>query len=142
MEKVSRRSAMKVAAAGTVAVGTAVLSGTAAGDEPEAPKLWTLEGELKVHPKFIYRYYLVLLGTSQICALYGADHGREQDQLARLQLPIGVRVRGVLGTEYHAGGTKENPSPFPPAWTLYMDVHEVEALKYDYSPKPQPGSKR
>jgi hypothetical protein len=23
-----------------------------------------------------------------------------------------------------------------------MDVHEVEALKYDLGPKPQPGSKR
>src|SRR5262249_27190028 len=103
MEKVSRRTAMKVAAAGTVAVGTAVLSGTAAGDEPKPPKLWTLEGELRVHPKFLYRYYLVLLGTGQICALYGAE-----DQLARLKLPIGVNVRGVLGTKYQDGGTKAN----------------------------------
>ena len=66
MEKMSRRSAMRATAAGAVAVGTAVFSGTAAGDEPKPPKLWTLEGELKVHPKFLYRYYLVLLGTSQI----------------------------------------------------------------------------
>ena len=73
---------------------------------------------------------------------HGADHGREQYQLARFKLPIGVRVRGVLGTEYHAGGTKENPSPFPLAWMLYMDVHEVEALKFDFGPKPQPESKR
>ena len=137
MEKMSRRSAMRATAAGAVAVGTAVLSGTAAGDEPKRPKLWTLEGELKVHPKFLYRYYLVLLGTGQICALYGAE-----DQLARLKLPIGVNVRGVLGTKYHDGGTKENPSPFPPGWTLYMDVHEVETLKIDFSPKPEPGSKR
>ena len=137
MEKVSRRSAMRATAAGAVAVGTAVFSGTAAGDEPKPPKLWTLEGELKVHPKFLYRYYLVLLGTGQICALYGAE-----DQLARLKLPIGVNVRGVLGTKYHDGGTKENPSPFPPGWTLYMDVHEVEPLKIDFSPKPEPGSKR
>ena len=142
MEKVSRRSAMRATAAGAVALGTAVLGGTAAGDEPKAPKLWTLEGELRVHPKFYYRYYLVLLGTRQICALYGADHDREQEQLARLKLPIGVKVRGVLGTEYHDGGTKENPSPFPPGWTLYMDVHEVDPLKIDFSPKPEPGSKR
>jgi len=142
MEKMSRRSAMRATAAGAVAVGTAALGGTAAGDEPKAPKLWTLEGELKVHPKFLYRYYLVLLGTGQICALYGADHGREQDQLARLKLPIGVKVRGELGTKYHDGGTKDNPSPFPPGWTLYMDVHEVEPLKIDFSPKPEPGSKR
>jgi hypothetical protein len=137
MEKMSRRSAMRATAAGAVAVGTAALGGTAAGDEPKPPKLWTLEGELKVHPKFLYRYYLVLLGTGQICALYGAE-----DQLARLKLPIGVNVRGVLGTKYHDGGTKENPSPFPPGWTLYMDVHEVEPLKIDFSPKPEPGSKR
>ena len=45
MEKVSRRSALTAAAAGAVAVGTtAVLDITAAGDEPKATKLWTLEG--------------------------------------------------------------------------------------------------
>ena len=136
MENVSRRSAMRAATAGAVAVGTAVLGGAAAGDEPKAPKLWTLEGELKVHPKFIYRYYLELLG-GQTCALYG-----ESDQLARLKLRVRVRVRGVLGTEHHPGGTKENPSPFPEGWIVYMNVHEVDALKYDLGPKPQPGSKR
>jgi hypothetical protein len=141
MEKMSRRSAMRATAAGAVAVGTAALGGTAAGDEPKALKLWTLEGELKVHPKFIYRYYIVLL-DGQKCGLYGADHSREPGHLARVQLPDFVRVRGVLGTAHHPGGTKEDPSPFPPGWTLYMDVHEVEALKYDLGPKPQPGSKR
>jgi hypothetical protein len=128
MQNVSRRSAMRAATAGAVAVGTAVLGSTAAGDEPKAPKLWTLEGELKVHPKYLYRFYLVL-GDGQKCALYGSDHGREPDQLVRLKLPARVRVRGVLGTAHHPGGTKENPSPLPETWTLYMDAHEVEALK-------------
>jgi hypothetical protein len=128
MEKMSRRSALEAVATGAGVIGAATLSGTAAGDEPKAPKLWPLEGELKVHPKYLYRYYLVL-ADGQRCALYGSDHGREPDQLARLQLPVRVRVRGVLGTAHHPGGTKENPSPFPEMWTLYMDVHEVEALK-------------
>jgi hypothetical protein len=128
MEKVSRRAAMRAATAGAVVIGTAVLGRAAAGDEPKAPKLWTLEGELKVHPKYLYRYYLVF-GDGQMCALYESDHGREPDQLARLKLPARVRVRGVLGTSHHLGGTKENPSPFPETWVLYMDVHEVEALK-------------
>jgi hypothetical protein len=128
MENVSRRSAMRTATAGAALLGSAVLGGTAAGNEPKAPKLWPLEGELKVHPKYLYRYCLVL-GDGQKCALYGSEHGREPDQLARLQLPIRVRVRGVLGTEHHPGGTKENPSPFGETWTLYMDVHEVETLK-------------
>jgi hypothetical protein len=117
----------KAAGAGVAVVGTAVLGGTAAGDETKAPKLWPLEGELKVHPKYLYRYSLEFDG--QKCALYGADHGRESDRLAGIKLPARVRVRGVLGTAHHAGGTKENLSPFPPAWTLYMDVHEVEPLK-------------
>jgi hypothetical protein len=121
---------MKAAAAGAVAVGTAVPGATAAGDESKGAKLWTLEGELKVHPKYIYRYFLVLSDESgQRCALYGSDHARDPDQLARVRLPARVRVRGVLGTEHHSGGTKENPSPFSETWILYMDVHEVEALK-------------
>jgi len=127
---------MRAATAGAVVVGTAVLGGTVTGDEPKAPKLLTLEGELKVHPKFIYRYCLELLG-GQTCALYGSDHGREPDQLARLKLRVRVRVRGVLGTEHHPGGTKENPSPFPEGWTMYMDVHEVKVL--NYLPPPSGG---
>lgn len=128
MEKVSRRSALKAVTTGAAVLGIGALGGTTLGNEQKAPKLWPLEGELKVHPKYLYRYYLVL-GDGQKCALYGSDHGRDPDQLARLQLPLRVRVRGVLGTAHHAGGTKENLSPFPATWTLYMDVHEVEALK-------------
>jgi hypothetical protein len=128
MPNVNRRAVIKTAAGGAVAAGTSILAAAASGAEPKAPELWTLEGGLKVHPKFIYRFYLVIL-DGQKCALYGVDHSREPDQLARLQLPVNVRVRGVLGTEHHAGGTKQNPSPFPAGWTLYMDVHEVEPLE-------------
>ena len=127
MESMSRRSLMRAATAGAVVMGTSVLGTTTLGNDPEDGKLWTLEGELKVHPKYIYRFYLVF--GDQKCALYGSDHGRDPDHLARLKLPVHVRVRGALGTEHHRGGTRENPSPFPPAWTLYMDVHEVEELK-------------
>lgn len=128
MENVSRRCAMRVATAGTLAAGSALFGSTATGDEPKASKLWTLEGELRVHPKFIYRYYLLLL-DGQKCALYGQDHNRESDQLARLKPPARVRVRGVLGTEHHPGSTKENLSPFPEGWIVYMNVSEVEPLK-------------
>ena len=54
MAKVNRRSALGAVVAG------AVLGGMASGGEPKAPNLWTLEGELRVHPKYLYRYYLVL----------------------------------------------------------------------------------
>lgn len=128
MANFSRRSALKAATAGAVVVGSAALGGTAVASEAKEPQLWPLEGELKVHPKYIYRYYLVF-GDGQKCALYGADHGRDPDQLARLKLPARIRVRGVLGTAHHPGGNEENPSPFGETWELYMDVHEVEKLK-------------
>jgi hypothetical protein len=121
MQNRSRRSMIK--AAGAVAL-TAGLAGSVQAEEPK-PTLWTLEGDLKVHPKYLYRFYLEF---GNICALYGADHGREPEMLTRLQLPARVRVRGVLGTSYHAGGTKVNLSPFPASWIIYMDVHEVERL--------------
>jgi len=124
MGKIGRRFAMKAVAAGAVAVSSALLGGKVAGNRSKGQKQWDLEGELKVHPKYLYRYYLVL-GDGQSCALYGSDHGSEPDQLARLKIPVRVRVQGVLGTAHHPGGT----SPFPETWTLYMDVHEVEVLK-------------
>lgn len=128
MANVSRRSALKAVTTGAVAVGAAALGAVAAANEPKVPRLWPLEGQLKVHPKYIYRYYLAF-GDGQKCALYGSDHKREPDQLARLQLPVRVRVRGVLGTAHHPGGTGENPSAFGETWELYMDVHEVEKVK-------------
>ncbi len=127
MKYLNRRSAVAGAIAGTVTIGAGIRA-AAAGDEAKATKLWTLEGQLGVHPKFVYRYYLMLL-DGQKCALYGADHSREPKQLGHLQVPVRVRVRGTLGTEHHSGGTKDNPSPFPEGWWVYMDVHEVEALK-------------
>ena len=105
MEKVSRRAAMRAATAGAVVIGTAVLGGAAAGDEPKAPKLWTLEGELKVHPKFLYRYYIVLL-DGQKCALYGSDHGREPDQLARVQLPAASGCAACWGHRTTSAGPR------------------------------------
>lgn len=124
----SRRSLQWVAALVVLGIGITSLAAPVPPEEPKATKMWTLEGELKVHPKYLYRYYLVL-GNGQTCALYGADHRRDPEKLAQVKLPARVRVRGVLGTAYHAGGTETNLSPFPSTWTLYMDVHEVEVLK-------------
>lgn len=122
-----------IATGGFVVVGLVGLLLSAAGqsvggDKVAAPQIWPLEGELKIHPKYLYRYYIAF-GDGQTCALYGRDHQTEIEQLARFQPGARIRVRGVLGTDYFPGGTKKNPSPFGPAWTLYMNVNEVENLK-------------
>lgn len=128
MKSLNRRTLVASAIAGSVTMGSGILRASDEDAEVSADKMWTLEGELKVHPKFMYRYYLIVV-DGQKCALYGADHSRDPEQLSHLRLPVRVRVRGTLGTEHHSGGTKDNPSPFPAGWWVYMDVHEVEVLK-------------
>jgi hypothetical protein len=98
------------------------------GPPPAKPQLHPLEGELRIHPKYLYRYYL-FFGDGQTCALYGPDHDREFKPLSGLQPGTRVRVHGALGTYQFPGGTKDNPSPFPRAWVLYMDVHQVEVIQ-------------
>lgn len=122
MPTMNRRTAMGATALGAVSLGL-----RAAGAEPTEVKLSTLEGELKIHPKFLYRYYLALL-DGQRCALFGSEHEREPSALARIKLPTRVRVRGLLGSAQHVGGTKDAPSPFPAGWIVFMDVSEVELL--------------
>ena len=126
MKTMSRRCV--IAKTGIAMAGAALLGRTTTGDDRDEMKLWPLEGELKAHPKYLYRYYLSL-DNGQICALYGADHGREPESLSRIPLPARVRVRGVLGTDHHPGGTGENLSPFPKTWLVSMDVHDAQTLK-------------
>lgn len=92
-------------------------------------KLATLEGMLKVHPKFMYKYYIVAYG-GQTCALY-TDPSVGEDLLKDIKPGTYVRVRGALGTFYHGGGTKTNPSPFGKAWVIYMNVRETTSLTKD-----------
>lgn len=82
-----------------------------------------LEGTLKVHPKFLYKYYLSDFGGGQTCALFGAE--------ALQKIPVGswVRVEGRLGTRFHSGGDAQNLSPFPRTWYIYMDVAAVKVLR-------------
>ena len=93
MKNLNRRTLVASAIAGTVAMGSGILRASADDAEANADKMWTLEGELKVHPKFVYRYYLLVL-DGQKCALYGAGHSRDPEELSHLQLPVRVRVRG------------------------------------------------
>jgi hypothetical protein len=127
MKNLNRRNLITGSIAGSLTMQSGILHASDEDAETKTEKVWTLEGELGVHAKFVYRYYLMVLDR-QKCALYGADHSRDPEHLSRIQLPARVRVRGKLGTEHHSGGTKGNPSPFPAGWWVYMDVHEVVVL--------------
>ena len=102
--------------------------------------LHTLEGELRVHPKYLYKYYLVF-GDGQKCALYSSAHKHEDESLAALKPGARVRVRGVLGTEFHRStGTKDNPSPFGSAWIMYMDIDTAEVLDNSTTKRRKPAA--
>lgn len=87
----------------------------------------TLEGTLRVHPKFLFKQYLNGFGDGQQCALFG------QEQLEQIEPGTHIRVTGRLGTRFHPGGSKDNPSPFPRTWYIYMKVESVTILR-----KPTP----
>jgi hypothetical protein len=39
-----------------------------------------------------------------------------------------LRVRGVVRSRLHRGGTAQNPSPFPAQWVIWLEVAELEVL--------------
>jgi len=82
-----------------------------------------LEGILKVHPKYLYKYYITGFGDGQECALMKCK------ELEKIKPGSYIHVEGRLGTFHHSGGTKNNPSPFSKTWIIYMDVEKVNVLK-------------
>ena len=58
---------------------------------------------------------------------------RKCDALKNIKVGSHIRVEGYLDTFHHKGGSKDNPSPFPAAWVIYMDVEKVTVLS---PPKP------
>jgi hypothetical protein len=41
-----------------------------------------------------------------------------------------LRVRGVVRSSLHRGGTRDNPSSIPPQWIIYLEVTEVKVLDH------------
>lgn len=82
-----------------------------------------LEGVLKIHPKFMWKYYITGLAQGQSCALFG------DEKLKDVNPGSTIHVQGRLGTRYHPGGNEKNPSPFGPAWYIYMEVESVKVLR-------------
>lgn len=84
---------------------------------------FALEGNLRVHPKYMFRFYLDGFGDGQSCALL------KNDKLEQIQPGSRIRVEGKFGSRFHKGDTKDNPSPFPPDCYIYMNVEAVKVLR-------------
>jgi len=91
------------------------------------------EGVLKVHPKFLYKYYIVGFAEGQHFALFG------EDKLKDIKPGSTIHVEGRLGTRFHPGGNERNASPFPRTWYVYMEVESVKVLREPEKAAPSPG---
>ncbi|MCA9259539.1 MAG: hypothetical protein KDA61_10090 [Planctomycetales bacterium] len=85
--------------------------------------LSTLEGFLRIHPKFHYRYYVDGLAEGQSCALRGAD-----DALANLKPGSRVRVRGRMGSVHFSDADRSQESALLLVDYIYLDVEHIELV--------------
>ena len=98
-----------------------VLVGVAIAEKTSEKAVDVLEGTLRVHPKFHYRYYIDGFGSAQTCALFQAD------KTLKLLDP-GIRVRGNLARKFFGKPNDEN-SALAATWIIYMNVDEVAVLQ-------------
>jgi hypothetical protein len=113
-----RRVASFAAILGAIVLLAAVAAGQKTSDDADA-----LEGALRVHPKFHYRFYVDGFGDGQHCALFGAD-----ERLAKIAPGTRIRVRGNLASRFF-GNAGDKTSALASTWIIYMNVKDVEAVR-------------
>jgi hypothetical protein len=117
----------------SVLCATALLVGVADAQKVSDRPVDTLEGVLRVHPKFYYRYYIDGFGDGQECALFAADKRLQQIKPGSL-----IRVRGDLASKFF--GQKDKTSALISTWIIYMNVDQVEVLRAPVSQSRMPSS--
>ena len=108
----------------TVLCATAILIGVASAQRVSKKPVDILEGVLRVHSKFHYRYYIDGFGDGQHCALFQADK-----RLKQIKPGSVIRVRGDLASKLFGGDPKDKRSALIRTWIIYMDVDQVEVLR-------------
>jgi hypothetical protein len=97
--------------------------GTGKADKQAQEATDVLEGVLKVHPKFHYRYYIDGFGNGQSCALFKAD-----DTLREIKPGTRIRVRGDLASKFF-GNRNDKMAALVSTWIIYMDVDKAEVIR-------------
>jgi hypothetical protein len=117
----------------TIAVGLiAFLIATTlliAADErkPPEPQPIELSGRLRRPPKWTPQLELVPAGQIKQFDVTGPLLNGIEDGTP-------IRVKGVVTSRLHLGGSKTNPSPFPAQWIIELEVTEVEVLDDPHDP--------
>ena len=95
----------------------------AAGQKP-APKPEPVELSGRLHRPIKWTPQLEIVPAGQVQRI-----DLEGELLRDIKEGTPLRVRGVVRTRLHRGGTKDNPSPFPSQWIVWLEVTKVEVLK-------------
>jgi len=103
-----------------VCAATADAQKPAASIKPQ-PEEITLAGKLIRPVKWTPQLELYPAGQLRRFDLRG-------NLLEKLQAGVYIRVRGVVQSFLHRGSVPGNLSPFPPQWTVYLHVTNVEVL--------------
>ena len=86
--------------------------------------LSVLEGTLKLHPKFAYRFFLDGLANGQTCGLTGMD-----TKLKEIQPGARIRVRGTLHSQHFDESAYDQPNAaLIVADYIYMNVKHLKLL--------------
>lgn len=117
---------------GTVIAAITLVIGLAWSQEPAEKPADILEGVLRLHPKFHYRYYIDGFGNGQKCALFGAD-----GKLAQIKPGSLIRVRGKLGSKFF-GDPNDKLAAVIPTWVIYLNVDHLEVLREPSRNAPEP----
>jgi hypothetical protein len=109
--------------AGGLVVLVAVTSLLIAADDrkPPEPQPIELSGRLIRPPKWTPQLELVPAGEIKRFDVTGALLNGIEDGTP-------IRVKGVVSSPLHLGGSRTNPSPFPAQWIIELEVTEVEVL--------------
>jgi len=116
-----------------------VVSAQAQGRSEDRAEI--LEGTLRVHPKFHYRYYIDGFGDGQQCALFQVD-----DRLQHIKPGSLIRVRGNLASKFFGRDPKDKFPALASTWIIYMNVEHVEVIRdpllKSAGPSPPNGARR
>lgn len=125
-----------------VLIRSTALSGDTAGPQNAESKtpVSVFEGILKIHPKYLWKYYVTGFAQGQLLALFG-------DEILKDIKPGSIiHVEGRLGTRLPPRGDEKNPPQLSGGWYIYMDVESVKVLREpevqgtQTAPSPPPGA--
>ena len=103
--------------------GLAITMATADETKEQKPKPQLVELSGRLHRPVKWTPQLELIPSGQIKRFDVRGKLLQDTQEGTF-----LRVRGIVRSRLHRGGTEENLSPFPAQWIMWLEVTDLEVL--------------